>query len=574
MKLPAITSIASSLDGVTGFTGYNHNKKIGTTEFYDQQNITSESLPVVTPRHRRGIVRTLEKANGLFVNDKLGWVDGTTLYYDGTPVILGLTDTEKTVLRMGARIIVFPDKVYFNTRTLEFGTLDAHYNSGEAIVTAVISKADGTPYSDYTLSGTAPSDPDDGDLWLDNSENTLYLKQYSEDTSSWTSVATVYVKVSAPGIGEKFSEYDGVTIGGMDDDSLNGDFFLIGSGTDYIIVTAIIGEAITGNSGTVSVSRTVPDMDFITECNNRLWGCSSATNEIYACTLGDPKNWNQFMGLSTDSYALNLGSAGAFTGAATHLGTPLFFKEDVIHQIVGTEPSNFTLSDTGARGIASGSAKSARVVNEVLYYLAPNDVCAFSQSLPISVSDALGNEHYKNAVGGSCGQLYYLCVEKGDGTHVLFTYDTEASIWSKEDDVNARWFATVGNELYFIAGNTIYSVRGTLDYGDSAVLEPPVQWMVETGDIGIDAPYNKYITGIQLHVELEVGSSLAVQIQYDGAGSWEEIFRNSKINPQKMVVPIATKRCRTIKLRITGTGDCSLFSLVKRTAAGSDVYAV
>jgi len=562
------------MDGVTGFTGYNHGMKIGSTEFFDQKNITGEFLPVVRPRRSRGILRKLTKANGIFANDKLGWIDGTTLYYDGN-VVGTVTDSEKKVFRMGANIIIWPDKVYYNTRTGEFGSLEAHYTSA-GTVSAVLCRSDGAVYSNYTVSTTAPASPANGDYWLDTSGEKPILKQYSTSQTMWTSIQTVYVKISSAGIGANFAQYDGVTIAGMDNSALNGDFYIVSRGDDWIVITALIQNAITSNSNSVTVSRETPDMEFITESNNRLWGCNSANNEIYACALGDAKNWRQYMGLASDSYAVTVGSAGSFTGAATHLGNVFFFKENIIHQILGSIPSNFTLSDTGARGVAKGSDKSLCVVNEVLYYKSLNDVCSFGQSLPNGISTALGNIQYKNAVAGAWSRFYYICMEDESGQHTLFVYDTENQIWSKEDTINIRWFVPLGNELYFIADNTLFSVRGSLDgYGDAGkTSESPLEWMLETGDIGTDSPYTKYISGIQIAMELALGSNMKVSIQYNGIGSWIEVYQSSIIHPQSMVLPISTKRCRTIKLRIQGHGDFSLYSIVKRTSAGSDKYEI
>ena len=574
IELPALKPLTSSMDGVNGFTGYNHGMRINSTEFFDQKNVTGEYLPVIRSRHTRGILRKLEKANGLFANDKLGWVDGTTLYYNGEAVGT-VTDTEKKVMRMGANIVIWPDKVYYNTRTGEFGPLEAHYVSAGA-VSAVLCRSDGNVYSSYTASSTAPDAPENGDYWLDISGEASILKQYSTSLSMWTTIQTVYVKIIAPGIGADFSQYDSVTIAGMDNAALNGDFFLTARGEDWIVVTAVIAQAIAVNSVPVSVDRYTPDMEYITESNNRLWGCNSANNEIYACALGDAKNWYQYRGISTDSYAVTVGSAGPFTGAATHLGNVFFFKEHIIHQILGTIPSNFTLSDTGARGVSQGSGKSLCVVNEVLYYRAINDVCAFAQSLPNGISAALGNETYRNAVAGAWGRYYYICMEKENGEHLLFVYDTENQTWSKEDNLNVRWFVQLGGELYFIADNILYSARGTLDeYGDAGkALEGPIEWMLETGDIGTENPYTKYISGIQLSVDLALGSSMKVLIQYNGFGAWTEIYHTAVIRPQNMVLPITTKRCRTVKLRIQGKGEFSLFSIAKRISAGSDKYEI
>ena len=61
-------------------------------------------------------------------------------------------------------------------------------------------------------------------------------------------------------------------------------------------------------------------MDYLTECDNRVWGCSNKENVIYACKLGDPTNWFSYRGIAEDSYAVTVGSDGSFTGAATCLG--------------------------------------------------------------------------------------------------------------------------------------------------------------------------------------------------------------------------------------------------------------
>ena len=83
----------------------------------------------------------------------------------------------------------------------------------------------------------------------------------------------------------------------------------------------------------LTIERKVPDMEYITECNNRLWGCSKDGHEIYASKLGDVKNWNCFRGNSMDSWAATIGSDGKFTGAITFLGYPMFFKEDSLIKI-------------------------------------------------------------------------------------------------------------------------------------------------------------------------------------------------------------------------------------------------
>ena len=67
------------------------------------------------------------------------------------------------------------------------------------------------------------------------------------------------------------------------------------------IVSVIPSESYDGEAGLAeeaeetepiifSVERRVPDMEYITEYGNRLWGCSKDGHEIYCCKLGDVKN--------------------------------------------------------------------------------------------------------------------------------------------------------------------------------------------------------------------------------------------------------------------------------------------
>ena len=85
-------------------------------------------------------------------------------------------------------------------------------------------------------------------------------------------------------------------------------------------------------TGELSVSRTVPDLLFVCENENRLWGCDKTT--INASKLGDIFNWNVYDGLATDSYSVDTGSAGSFTACISYLGYPIFFKEDHIYKAV------------------------------------------------------------------------------------------------------------------------------------------------------------------------------------------------------------------------------------------------
>ena len=175
------------------------------------------------------------------------------------------------------------------------------------------------------------------------------IKMWSNNTSEWTSVATTYVKVSSPGIGKGFKQYDAVTFSGVDktsaiynDYNFNQSNILYSCDDDNVVIVGFINKVFT-NSGNITLKREVPDMDFVAEMDNRVWGCSSEKHEIYACKQGDPKNWNCFMGLVSDSYAATIGTDGDFTGCINYMGTIYFFKDAGVHYLFGSKPSDMCL---------------------------------------------------------------------------------------------------------------------------------------------------------------------------------------------------------------------------------------
>ena len=568
-------------DMISGFLGYNHNLRIRENELYDMRNMTSDALPVTGARARRGCVRQLGSPNGLFAHDKLCWVEGTSFYYDGA-VKGTVTDTEKKFVRMGAYVLIWPDKKYYNAVEDEFGSLGASYASVAGnTVTAVLCRADGEGYT-YTAADTAPEDPADGDYWIDTSETQHWLKVYSESYGTWNTIATVYVKISAAGIDDNFANDDGVTISGMDDDALNGSFVIVDSGEDYIIVTAVIAENVEQTTA-ISVAREIPDMDYITECQNRVWGCTSANHEIYACKLGDPKNWNCFAGISTDSYAASVGSGGNFTGAVTHMGYVLFMKENKIHKMYGTQPSNFTMSEDAVRGVAEGSERSMAVINETLFYHSKSGVNAYRMALPETISSQLGVDAYQNAVCGAYVNKYYLNAQNADGVYEMIVYDMETGVWMKEDAIQALYMAELGSDLYFVdSDGYLWSVKGNItdyaeaepDEGEPPYLEPVFTWMLETGDVGLDLPDYKYISGVHLMVAAASGAEMTIYMQFDENGLWTKIKTFAKLPVKNMTnVPFVTPRCHSLRIRIEGSGDIKLYGITKTVETGSDMRA-
>lgn len=595
MKLPELNEIPVSREMVSVFKGYNHNLRIDDGEFYEMENMVSDHYPVLSPRGKRGTYAAPEDAQGLIAKDALCYVDGSDFVINGYHVEMGLSvseeDCPKSLVSMGAYVIILPDKKYINTADLtDFGKIEASFTTVNP-VTFTLCTVDGADYELTATGDSEPEDPENMALWLDTSSTPHTLKQWSESSGMWVSIATTYIKIQSAGIGKAFEQYDGIRISGLKDvelvDSTTGNVIddteqlqaLEGAAVvwekddDYIVVIGILDVTRT-ISNEITISREMPVMDFVTESENRLWGCrygpdkdGNVVNEIYACKLGDFRNWNCFMSLSTDSYVVSLGSDGQFTGAVTHLGYPLFFKENCLHKIYGNYPANYQVQTTACRGVQKGCDRSLAIVNEVLYYKARSGVCAYDGSLPEEVSAQLGQEKYSDAVAGALGNKLYIAMKDSKGKYPLFVYDTARGMWHKEEHTPAMCFCACDGELYYIDRER-GEIRTVL--GSGTVDRQAVKWSVETGDLGVEQPDRQYISRLTVRLSMGIGSRIRIYARYDSAGGWENLAILSGTSLRTVSVPVRPRRCDHLRLRIEGIGEAKVYSITKNIEYGSE----
>ena len=595
MRYPTLAEMNTSREWLDVFKGYNHNLRIGEGEFYDMTNLSSDNYPILSPRPKRGTYATPALPQGMVAKDSLCYIDGGDFIINEYRVPMGLSvgDTPKTLISMGAYVIIMPDRKYINTQNLnEYGSIDKVIDT-EGKVTFELCTVDGAKYNNTKAQAFAPEiteemlqDNSKIPMWIDTSSTPNALKQYSTTSSMWSTVATTYIKISYPGIGLPFSLEDGITIIGVEgipdlasptsaviwamDESVNDDGDRV---SDWIVVKGILNEPKTQTTS-IRIQRVMPDMDFIIESGNRLWGCRYGTqgdkivNEIYASKLGDFKNWNCFMGISTDSYAASVGTDGQFTGAITHLGYPLFFKENCMHKVYGNYPANYQIQATPLRGVQKGCERSLAIVNEVLYYKSRTGICAYDGSLPSEISSALGDMSYSNAVAGSLGNKYYISMLDTEGAWHLFVYDTLKGMWHREDDTQAVDFCNCRGDLYYIdhGDDLIKSIKG-----NGAKETKPIRWEAVTGIFGTDSPDKKYISRMEVRMKLDVGARVSFYVEYDSSDTFEHLFSMTGKNLQSFAVPIRPRRCDHLRLKIVGEGEAKIYSICKTIEWGSDM---
>ena len=598
MRFPTLQEVTRYREMTTVFGGYNHQISCKEGQFFDMKNMTSDYFPVLSPRRNRGIVKTFVNPQGILDKEDLWWIDDKVLYKNGEAITLEgvrLTDeAPKTLAKMGAYIIIMPDKVWCKANDddnkLECGYMESkiEYNEESSIIFSIC-EASGKVIEWKDAEYYKTNEPKYGDYMMSvNSNGKPSLKVYSATTSIWMTVSSTYVQINAEGIGRGFEKEDGIKITSnlivesLDNIFVNDEGDGLYSTNTYIVDKTENSITIPGiyngkynvfEGMTLTVERKVPDMSFITECNNRLWGCSKDGHEIYCCKLGDVKNWNCFRGASTDSWAATIGSDGKFTGAITYLGYPIFFKDDCLIKVSVSATGGHQTKETRCRGVQNGSHNSLAILNEVLYYKSTSGVCGYNGSLPYSISDELSDVKYYDAIAGAIGDKYYISMHDNKDVYSLFVFDSKNGIWCKEDNTKVLAFCKHKDDLYYIDGKdkTMKSVGGTLLYDvPEKSTEKNVDWFVESGAIGYSSPDNKYIGRINLRITLEFGTNVDFFLQYDSCGEWEHKFNMSGTGTRTYSIPIIPKRCDHFKYKISGRGSCKIHSITKTIEEGSD----
>lgn len=507
---------------VRRFLGLDRRDGAALGSFSDMENLCGEGYPALKTRPKRGTVANLNGyAGGMIVKDALVYVDGTYLYVNGHKTNLTLTEGDKQLVSMGAYLIIWPDKCYINTADLsDYGFLECQATTvGSVVLTPTAAEGD------------------------------------EEGTFSCTTI-------SCAGIGREFAAGEGIYIEGGGAVLPEGTYTLLSCEEDSIVIGLTISAETTINTP-LFLRRYVPDMDYVCECGNRLWGCKygivggEAINAVYGSALGDFKNWNSFQGLASDSYAASRGSDGVFTGAAAYLGSVLFFKEHCIERLYISGNGAHQIVTLECDGVAQGSHRSLAMCEGVLYYHGLGGVYGFDGSLPRLVSAPLGTLRGGNGVGGALDGVYYLSLANQNGRHLL-TLDTQRGLWHRQDALPVRQFARKGSELYALTDSAVIALHGAAGAQEVA----DIHWYAETPPIGVDTDGERYLSRLEVRLEVPSGALAHAAVSYDGGKTWRECGTvQGSGGLRAATLAVRAVRAPFLKLRLYGTGACTVHGL-------------
>ena len=636
MKATFLEEIKTSRAVMETFGGYDARTRISEGSFAKECNLTSRHYPLMATRDPRAVLAHVDGLQGLLLKDKFAWIAGGKLYYDGSEIPdLTFLPGEKIMLSMGALIVVFPDRISYNTVTGACEWNDKFFvksiNSHAVKESIYIDPAEmiGKELHEYdSIPDGSPKDPDyvpkvgdyvyyqipgtDEMVHAAEEKARVYYRLNEERKFEPVTSDQIIYCVTILNYDPKF-DLDGNTDEKIKLDAdlseLEGIVFLKKGDTEHFYGTVkqverkrngvnhkisfyihLSGVSPISSEDGVSGEWTVeylasPDLDGVLESGNRLWGCrygeawnGEFVNEIYATALGSPDDWNTMEGIASDAYAASCGSDGPFTGAIYYSGSLYFFKETGFHRVTGTQPSNFQVSFFSCRGVEEGSERSLVLHGDALYYKGVDGIYRYDGSVPYKISEALGDKRYRNAVAGVLGDRIYFEMEDETGARSVFVYDVARGLWNVERAVGALRFVPAFGNLVYMTEDTIGLMSGE-GIGDDFLMfesierEAPFSWFGEFGDFGLADPDAKYISKLQLRMEADEGARVTVEVMCDSDGSWETLAVMDAGKKQSRILPVVIRRCDHFRLRISGVGGFRLWTLTKEMESTNEVRA-
>lgn len=481
-------------------------------ELEESENLSTAEFPALCQRRGRKTLSGYTAPTAAGARDKLIVVDGTELKYDGT-VVGTVTAGEKQIVTVNSKVCVFPDQVFYDTDTKKFGKMALDLTIPAANIT----------FDTATI--TLKSDPEEGKKLED-------LFQVNQA-----------IEISGSSIKENNRSY---------------------------IIRAVSGNVITldkdslkaGTSTTdVHIQRKMPELKYVCEQNNRLWGVDDST--IWASALGDPLTFYNYDGLSTDSYAVSLGTQGRFTGICGYGSNVMIWEENAVHRLMGSEPGEYTIYNNTIPGVQAGCHKSLAVVNDVLYYKGTAGVYAFTGGSPTFCGTEFGTRRFGNAVAGTDGQKYMISMQDLDsGEWGFWVLDTLSGIWLREDGTHAVDIFRLGSELLMLTAD-----GKLLKTGQDDSEEGKLHWSAVLTPFDWSTPETKQYTRLYFQLLLEAGSWVKIEIRED-RNPWREVFIHHTQRRKSLAAPVAPNKCEQLQVRLTGKGRCLIRQVTREFVLG------
>ena len=587
MHLPLLKRENRYRRSIINFGGINRTGDYSPGELMDCSGISHSEFPFITQRKKANVIFDCVNPTAAIFGENECVAADSGLYYN-RKLVGELSDGEKQLAVLGKHIVIFPDKVYFDTETGEIKSLTGESHTSGATVSfsansistdepffktmtkketilfpeesflvtyenAVISK------NKIYRSGFGLKKPENiGEkaiLYEKCSENqyrTVVMKTYLEKEKAYEFVTELTTLTDiTKNVFSELKEGDVVAISGCVNQPDNNKKATILSITGNTIVFS--DETFTEGQETadITVMRDIPDFVSVCSYGNRLWGV--AGNTIYASALGDATAYYTYRGISTDSFAVESNSAGDFTACISYGNSCYFFKENTCYKLFGNRPANFQLNETFGHGILKNDRKSLCCTGNQLIYKGNGGIFSFMGGNPVRISDALGKMNMENAVAGSNGKLYYITVDT-ENDREEFVWDIEKNLWSKSGVKGVLGYESYGDCIYRLKNNGIELVSDETD--------EETEWSITLCPFDEGYYNTKNYSRLRIMVRLFEGAYIRTEIKSDDE-KWKTADITHGDSTRYINIPCSVKSCHKLSLRLSGKGKCIIENITR-----------
>ena len=538
MRLPEIKSAASPVRReIVQSRGLNFSDDTADGDLASCLNLGWHRWPFLAARRAREAV---EGYDDITITDMCSWdglvcvTDEGKVLYDGQELVGTVTPGVKQFAAVNTKLVIWPDGVY----------LDRAERDQLPVIKPMGAKVKMTKAVFGTTSVQLV--------------NFALKDRTTEEYVAVTDLRTVFQKgdgLKIEGLTTLTGNNKAVVITGVMTDTL---FVVHKLADESFEVIFDEGTEEAAGEAFFTVTREIPPMDFICESGNRLWGCSSDKQTIYASALGDPTNFNVFDGLSTDSYAVAVATEGPFTGCGRLGSVVCFWKEKGLHKILGDYPAEYVMYTDQLEGVREGSWRSMCVINSTLYYLGIHGPHAYSGGLPQPIFRGMGNHTLTGGVGGTDGKRYYLCCEDDMeyGEPWLMIYDPASGAWLREDSADYQAMARPRGDLLLLTSG------GSILREDAGGEDPQVLWSMTFTPFRETLEGRKRYSRLLFRLELPIDAWAEAWERTDG-GKWERTGRVIGKDEDTVQMWVRPNRCDSFEVKLEGRGPCAVKGILR-----------
>lgn len=321
-----------------------------------------------------------------------------------------------------------------------------------------------------------------------------------------------------------------------------------------------VGTEQAADPAKITITRRIPDLDYICESGNRLWGCENASKTIFVSALGDPTNFFVIGTGATDSYAVNVATPGDFTGCCKLSSSVLFWKEQVLHKFLGSYPAEYIMYTYEMEGVRSGCEKSLTIINDALFYVGLHGVFTYAGGTPADISAVFGEHLITEAVGGTDGEKYWLSC-KDNGEEALYVFSPNDGVWLKEDSFRFSGIARDGEDVYLLRKD------GSVWLADSREQDPQIEWRLEYKPFYETIEGRKRVSRLLIRMEMPAGAWLRVETATDDE-RWQEAGLIKGPKTDTVPVMVQPRRGDQYKVRLRGHGPCVIKGCLREYIQG------